>query len=192
MELRREEAAEKSLKAEIRCLKKRKKEEKRKTATLEEVCDEILEEGKPKWKKRRKLYDKEREEFEKKEQLRIEREERLRRASEKREELLKKLGRSKKVEFIKEGKSIEWVKRRKKMWREYRIKEGISIDDEKMLMRKLVESIPERSEKFSPENPQKSPFLAEKCQNSPDFSVKPERGINEGDKKRHNFKFKRT
>ena len=91
-DLRRKEAAENSLKAEIRCLKKRKKEEKRKTATLEEVCEEILEEGKPIWKKRRKLYDKEREEFEKKEQLRIEREERLRRASEKREEFPCKYG----------------------------------------------------------------------------------------------------
>ena len=42
-DLQMEEAAEKKLKAEIRWLKKRKKEEKRKTATLEEVCEEIIE-----------------------------------------------------------------------------------------------------------------------------------------------------
>ena len=55
--LREEEEAEKEITANIRGMRKRKKkereEEKRKKETLEEVCDEYINENKMKWKKRR-------------------------------------------------------------------------------------------------------------------------------------------
>jgi len=118
--LQEEDAAEKEVKANIRCMKKRKnmekkeKEEKEKEKEedlkLENICEEILKENTSKWKKR-KLDEEtkrkiEEEMIEKMEREKREKEERLRRAKKRKAEFLAKLAKDKKILIVKEGKSL--------------------------------------------------------------------------------------
>ena len=156
--LMEEDAAEKEVKASIRCLKKRKNREKEKKkeeseTNLEELCEEIIEENKSKWK-RRKLDEEARKKLEEEEIEKLvrenrEREERLRKAKIRKEEFLARLARKKEIVIIEKGKDKNWIKRKQKQWREYRVKEEIDSEEEKEMFNKLIMKIPERRRRSS-------------------------------------------
>ena len=84
-------------------------------------------ENRERWK-RRKLDEEakrklEEEELERKQKEEKERRERLAKAEKKKEELLNKLVKKReieKIEFVREGKSREWIQRKQFQWRNYR------------------------------------------------------------------------
>ena len=101
-----------------------------------------------KWKRRR-LEDeviKKIEERETEKRLEYERQksERLEKARKKKEELLARLEKKRKIVVVKEGKSEEWVRRKQECWRKYRERERISSDENRELLRSIIEKIPER------------------------------------------------
>ena len=129
-------------------MKKEKKEEK-----LEEICEEILDENKRKWK-RRKLDEEakkilEEEEIEKLVREKIEKEKRLKKAKMRKEEFLARLARKKEIVIIKEGKDQNWIKRKQKQWREYRVKEEIDSEEEEEMVNRVILKIPERKKRIS-------------------------------------------
>ena len=84
--------------------------------TLQEVCEDILRENAVKWKRRRvedEVIKKiEEREIEKSLEYEKQNSERLEKARKKKEELLVRLEKKRKIVIVKEGKSAEWVKRK--------------------------------------------------------------------------------
>ena len=130
-----EREQEKRLKENIRNLKKRVKD------PLLSLCEEIESNNKIKWKKRRLNEEVVMKEIALQEKLEIEKLKRLQKAQKKKEELLERI--KKKTEF-KIGKSEAWVKKKQKMWRQFREKNEIRCEDEEDIKRELMKRIPER------------------------------------------------
>ena len=73
-----------------------------------------------------------------------EKKERIEKAKRKKQELLDRLARRGEIVIMREGKDIEWIRRKQSQWRKYREKENISIEEENVLRNKMIEKIPER------------------------------------------------
>ena len=73
----------------------------------------------------------------------IKRYERREKGRRKKEEILEKIRREKSDGRM-EGKPVEWVRRKQRHWREYREREGISMEDEEDIRRELIKNIPKR------------------------------------------------
>ena len=139
--LQNEKLEEKYLEEKIRQMKKRPKE---KEKGLERICEEIIEENRISWKKRKVLRGKEKKLQDEKDLRDWEKFHRLERAKRKKAELLKRL---ENTEIKVGGKSLTWIKNKQRLWREFREKEGIDKDDERELINKLIEKIPIREKK---------------------------------------------
>ena len=94
------------------------KKMKRKKETIEEVCNEILKEGEPKWKKRRVEEIKRKKEEDKMEAKEFERSKRKYKAERKKVEFVKKLEKTGKKK--KQSSEQSWRELKKKMWRNIR------------------------------------------------------------------------
>ena len=154
--LKEEDEAEKEIKSKIRLMKKRKKrrkeEERKRKETLGEVCEDILEENEVKWKRRRLeeevIKKMEERELEKKIKYGKEKRERIEKAKKKKGELLEQLEKKKEIVIVKEGKSVEWVKKKQASWRRYRERKRIDSEEEEELLMRIIEKIPEREIKM--------------------------------------------
>ena len=115
---------------------------------MEEVCEDMIRENKVKWKRRRLeeevIKKMEERELEKKLKYEKQRRERIEKASKKKEELLARLEKKRKIVIVKEGKSAEWVKQKQECWRKYRERKRIDSDENRELLQKIIEKIPER------------------------------------------------
>ena len=85
---------------------------------VKEICDEIMEENRKKWK-RRKIDEEAKRKLEEEETTRLEREkfereERLKKAKLRKEEFLAKLARKQEIVIVKEGRDINWIKQKQR------------------------------------------------------------------------------
>ena len=145
-QLEGERQSEKNMKERIRLLRKRKdsNEKKKKKEKLEDICNEIMEENRLTWKRRKVLEGEKKREQEEKDRLDWERFIRIEKAKRKKEELLRKL---EKKEIKLTGKSVKWIRNKQKLWRNYREKIGFDSDDERELFNRVIENIPVREKR---------------------------------------------
>ena len=138
-ELENEKLEEKNINEKIRNLKKRPKE--KRNDALEEICNEILEENRQKWKKRKILRGEEKRLQDEKDEKDWDKFHRLEKAKIKKKELMERI---RKVDVRIGGKNLNWIRNKQRLWREFREKEGIDKEMEKDLMKCLIEKVPIR------------------------------------------------
>ena len=163
-----EDETEKKVKADIRCMRKRKKKEKEeikegRKEELLKLCEEIIAENTQEWKRRKLDEEGKRKLREEKEKSEMEKKTRLEKAAKKKKELLEKIEKKNggNIVIIKKGKGLQWIREKQKKWREYREREQITDEDEVEMRRKLLEKIPTREKKMSAESePFQNPTLS--------------------------------
>ena len=141
--------------------RKQKEKDKRKKVVknneggdLLQVCKDIIAENENNWKRMRldnEALERLREEREKEEE---ERRLRIERAAKKKKDLLEKIEKKNgnKIIIVKNGKGVDWIREKQRMWRQYREKENITDEEEKELRRTLIQKLPERKKKLSEED----------------------------------------